>query len=136
MNFDEMMSFFQKHNYSTYERDNYDHFLEKMKFDFPIKSIHITGSNGKGSTANFLYNAYLSNNYKVGLYTSPFLEDVTEMISVSGKHISKDEYVALFNELKDKFEKFGLSSFEMQTYIAFEYFLRQSLKLITLLSEK
>ena len=125
-----MMSYFQKHNYSTYERDNYDHFLEKMKFDFPIKSIHITGSNGKGSTANFLYNAYLANGYKVGLYTSPYLEDVTEMISVNGKHIDKDEYLALFNEFKDVFEKYSLSSFEMQTYIAFTYFTRQGLDLV------
>jgi dihydrofolate synthase/folylpolyglutamate synthase len=130
MSFDEMMSYFQKHNYSTYERDNYDRFLEKMKFDFPIKSIHITGSNGKGSTANFLYNAYLANGYKVGLYTSPYLEDVTEMISVNGKHIDKDEYLALFNEFKDAFEKYSLSSFEMQTYIAFTYFIRQGLDLV------
>ena len=129
MNFNEMMSYFQKHNYSTYERDNYDRFLDKQKFDFPIKSIHITGSNGKGSTANFLYNAYLANGYKVGLYTSPFLEDVTEMISVNGKNISQDEYLELFNEYKDKLEKFELSSFEMQTFIAFTYFLNQGLDL-------
>ena len=132
MTYEEMMNYFSHHNFSTYERDNYDKFLDKKKFFFPIKAIHISGSNGKGSTANFIYNAYLANGYKVGLYTSPFLEDVTEMISVSGKHISKDEYVALFNELKDKFEKFGLSSFEMQTYIAFEYFLRQSLDLVAI----
>ena len=130
MDFNEMMSYFQKHNYSTYERDNYDRFLDKQKFDFPIKSIHITGSNGKGSTANFLYNAYLANGYKVGLYTSPYLEDVTEMISVNGMNISQDEYLALFNEYKDKFEKFELSSFEMQTFIAFTYFLKQGLDLV------
>ncbi len=129
MNFNELMSYFQKHNYSTYERDNYDRFLDKQRFEFPIKSIHITGSNGKGSTANFLYNAYLSNGYKVGLYTSPYLEDVTEMISVNGKNISQDEYLALFNEYQDKFEKFELSSFEMQTFIAFTYFVRQGIDL-------
>ena len=129
MNFNELMSYFQKHNYSTYERDNYDRFLDKQRFDFPIKSIHITGSNGKGSTANFLYNAYLANGYKVGLYTSPYLEDVTEMISVNGKNISQDEYLSLFNEFQDKFEKFELSSFEMQTFIAFTYFVRQGIDL-------
>lgn len=129
MNFNELMSYFQKHNYSTYERDNYDRFLDKQRFEFPIKSIHITGSNGKGSTANFLYNAYLTNGYKVGLYTSPYLEDVTEMISVNGKNISQDEYLFLFNEFQDKFEKFELSSFEMQTFIAFTYFVRQGIDL-------
>ena len=132
MTYEEMMNYFSHHNFSTYERDNYDKFLDKKKFSFPIKAIHISGSNGKGSTANFIYNSYLSNGYKVGLYTSPFLSDVTEMIKINGENISKDEYVSLFNEFKDDFEKYNLSSFEMQTYIAYQCFIRHELDLVVI----
>lgn len=125
-----MMKYFSHHNFSTYERENYDKFLAKQKFSFPLKAIHISGSNGKGSTANFLYNIYLNNGYKVGMYNSPFLEDVVEMVKVNGKDISKEEYVSLFNEFYDAFEKYNLSSFEMQTYIAYQYFLRNNLDLV------
>lgn len=130
MTYEEMMIYFSKHNFSTYERDNLDAFLDKMNFSFDIKAIHISGTNGKGSTANFLYNIYLANGYKCGLYNSPFLSEVTEMISVNGNNISKEEYVSLFNEFYSSFEKFGLSSFEIQTFIAYTYFSRQNLDLV------
>lgn len=125
-----MMSYFKDHNFSTYERENYDKYLKDRGFSFDIKSIHISGSNGKGSTANFLYNVYLSNGYKVGLYNSPYLEDVTEMIKANGSEISKEDYLKLFEEHLPVFEKYHLSSFEMQTIIAYTYFKRQNLDLV------
>ena len=125
-----MMSYFKDHNFSTYERENYDKYLKDTAFSFDIKSIHISGSNGKGSTANFLYNVYLSNGYKVGLYNSPYLEDVTEMIKANGSEISKEEYLKLFEEHLPVFEKYHLSSFEMQTIIAYTYFKRHNLDLV------
>lgn len=127
MNIEELNLYFKEHNYSSYERENYDKFLKHMNFSFSTKSIHITGTNGKGSTANFIYNMYLAGGYKVGLYNSPYLVDVTEMIKANGHDITSDEYIGLFNEFKNEFESYQLSSFEMQTYIAFVYLIRQNL---------
>lgn len=130
MTFNKLENYFIEHSYSTYERSKYDEFLKFMNFSFSVPSIHITGTNGKGSTANYIYNIYLAKGYKVGLYNSPYLTDVTEMISINGKHISEEEYLSLFNEFKDVFEKHGLSSFEMQTFLAYEYFKRNDLDLV------
>lgn len=122
MNKEELEQYFVDHNYSTYERSKYDKFLLDTKFEFNLPSIHITGTNGKGSTAFYLMNIYKKYGLKVGLYTSPYLDDVTEMVTIDGRTIDFDTYVAKFNSLKDKFEKYQLSSFEMQTIIAFEFF--------------
>ena len=79
MNNIELEHYFKEHNYSSYERSKYDHYLLDKKFEFAVPSIHITGTNGKGSTANYIYNIYKNAGYKVGLYTSPYLDDVTEV---------------------------------------------------------
>lgn len=130
MTFDELESYFSKINCSAYDRENYDKYLHATKFSFGTPSIHITGTNGKGSTANYLYQIYLKAGYKVGLYNSPYLNTVDEMISINGKTINKDEYLSIFMEFKDKFEKYNLSAFEMQTTLAFELFKRADLDLV------
>ena len=56
---------------SDYQRDDFDDFLKKVKFSFNIPAIHIAGTNGKGSTANYIASIYQSAGYKVGLFTSP-----------------------------------------------------------------
>lgn len=130
MNNIELEQYFQDHNYSTYQRGNYDKYLKGESFGFNIPSIHITGTNGKGSTANYIYQIYLNAGYKVGLYTSPYLDDVTEMISINGKQIGFEEYLNKFLSLKNDFEEYGLSSFEMQTIIAFKMFQEANLDLV------
>ena len=130
MNKEELEIYFKEHNYSSYERSKYDRFLHDENFVFNVPSIHITGTNGKGSTANYIYNIYRKAGYKVGLYTSPYLDDVTEMVSIDGKQIDFDTYNERFNSLRVKFEKYQLSSFEMQTIIAFEFFKEANLDLV------
>lgn len=122
MNKAEMKQYLLDHEYSTYERDAYDKFLKSERFNYDIKSIHITGTNGKGSVANYLYNIYLKAGYKVGLFNSPYLNDVTEMIKINGRNITDEEYLEIFNDYLKKFEKYGLSAFEIETFIAFTYF--------------
>ena len=130
MNKEELEQFFKDHNYSTYERSKYDKYLDDVDFVFDVPSIHITGTNGKGSTANYIYNIFRKAGYKVGLYTSPYLDDVTEMISIDGKQIDFETYLNRFNAHKGEFEKYNLSSFEMQTIIAFEFFKEANLNLV------
>jgi len=130
MIFEELEQYFSKINCGAYDRENYDKFIKATKFRFDVPSIHITGTNGKGSTANYLYNIYLKAGYKVGLFNSPYLNSVEEMISINGNYVTKDEYLAIFNEFKESFERFGLSAFEMQTIIAYEFFKRAGLDLV------
>lgn len=128
MKIDNLKQYFLERDSSEYSRSNYDKFIDHKRFSFPIKSIHITGTNGKGSVANFLKNIY-KQKYKVGLYVSPFLNDVTEMISIGDKHITEEEYLSLLNEFQKEFDKYDLTSFEIQTYIAYTYFFRNNVDL-------
>lgn len=122
--------FFKEHNYPTYERSKYDRYLLDKNFEFNVPSIHITGTNGKGSIANYICNIYRQAGYKVGLYTSPYLDDVTEMVVIEGEQIPFEKYLEKFNSHKSEFEKYSLSSFEMQTIIAFELFKEANLDLV------
>lgn len=130
MDITELENYFKLHNYTTYQRSSYDQYLKDMSFIFPIPAVHITGTNGKGSTANYIYQIYLKAGYKVGLYNSPYLDDATEMVSINGKQIDFETYNQKFNELKFDFERYNLSSFEMQTITAFSLFKEANLDLV------
>ena len=87
-----------------------------------FKSIHVSGTNGKGSTSHLIASVLQEQGYKVGLYTSPHLKDFRERIKVNGEMISKKEVVDFVNAHKDDFIEIGLSFFEMSTALAFAYF--------------
>lgn len=92
-----------------------------------FKSIHIAGTNGKGSVSHILAAVLQEAGYKTGLYTSPHLEDFRERIRVSGKMISK-KYVCDFTEkYKNDFDKIKPSFFEMTVGLAFDYFRKQKI---------
>ena len=86
--------------------------LERVQ---PQKVIHIAGTNGKGTTAKTLEQLLLSQNKKVGLYTSPHLVDTTERICVNGAPISHAQFVSLCEEYSPLIEKWNLSHFESLT---------------------
>ena len=87
-----------------------------------FKSIHIAGTNGKGSTSHLLASVLQEQGYKVGLYTSPHLVDFRERIRINGFMISEKEVVDFVNSEKDTFSKMGVSFFEMTTALAFSCF--------------
>ncbi|MDE6459990.1 MAG: bifunctional folylpolyglutamate synthase/dihydrofolate synthase [Paramuribaculum sp.] len=92
--------------------------------DFP--SIHIAGTNGKGSTAHTLAAILQSAGYKVGLYTSPHLVDFRERMRVNGKMISKDEVIDFVNRYVEKDLNLKPSFFELTMLMAFEFFSRSN----------
>lgn len=128
-NIKELEQYFVAKAIPTYSRENYDKYLKKEGFVFDIPSIHITGTNGKGSTAKYLYEIYLAQGHKVGLFSSPSTTTLFEMIQANGKEVSEEEYLSLFNSLEKDFEKYNLSTFEMQTILAFTYFKNLNLDL-------
>lgn len=105
-----------------YQRDNFDSFLKKVSFSYKVPSIHIAGTNGKGSTANYIASIYRNAGYKVGLYTSPSLVEINEMITINGEAIDDASIAKYISDNKKLFEKFNLSSFEIETFIALNYF--------------
>jgi len=93
------------------------------------KSIHIAGTNGKGSTSHMLASVLQEAGYKVGLYTSPHLKDFRERIRVNGIPIPQKKVVRFIIETKDFLEKQQLSFFEMTVGMAFEHFANEKVDL-------
>ena len=90
-----------------------------------IKTIHIGGTNGKGSTSNMLASVLQEVGYKVGLYNSPHLIDFTERIKVNGKNADKEFVYNFIQKLKKLPEDIRPSFFEFTNIMAFEYFYQQ-----------
>lgn len=92
-----------------------------------IKTIHIGGTNGKGSTSNMLASVLQESGYKTGLYNSPHLIDFTERIKINGKNCDKRFVYDFIRKLKHLPEDIRPSFFEFTTIMAFEYFYQQQL---------
>tara|TARA_R110002049_G_scaffold206788_5_gene377217 strand:+ start:590 stop:1807 length:1218 start_codon:yes stop_codon:yes gene_type:complete len=90
-----------------------------------FKSIHVAGTNGKGSTSHMLASVLQEAGYKVGLYTSPHLKDFRERIKINGEEISKQFVIGFIKRNKPFFEANQLSFFEMTVGMAFGYFSKQ-----------
>jgi len=94
-----------------------------------IKTIHIGGTNGKGSTSNMLASVLQESGYKTGLYNSPHLIDFTERIKVDGKNCDKEFVYDFIQKLKQLPSEIQPSFFEFTTIMAFEYFYQQKVDL-------
>ena len=90
-----------------------------------FKSVHIAGTNGKGSTSHMLASVFQEAGYKTGLYTSPHLRDFRERIRLNGEMIPEENVVSFIAEHKEQFEKMELSFFEMTVGMAFDYFAKE-----------
>lgn len=116
---------YQKQGASAYKEDLTNTILLADHLHNPekeIKTIHVAGTNGKGSTSHFLASILQEAGYKTGLYTSPHLKDFRERIKIDGKDISEDFVVSFIAQNKSFFEENQLSFFEMTVGLAFDYF--------------
>lgn len=113
------------------------HTLEKIRllleqFDNPqdkIKTIHIAGTNGKGSTSKMIARALASKN-RVGIFTSPYIRRINEAIAINGEDISDNDFIELVMRIKKNLEEldnkgYYLSYFEILTAMAYIYFYEQ-----------
>lgn len=85
-------------------------------------TIHVAGTNGKGSVSHILASVLQQAGYRTGLYTSPHLQDFRERIKVDGEMIPKQKVVNFVDKHREKMEELELSFFEMSTALAFDYF--------------
>lgn len=90
-----------------------------------FKSIHVAGTNGKGSSSHMLAAVFQQAGYKTGLYTSPHLKDFRERIKINGKEISKNHVTDFVKKHRAAFEKIQPSFFEWTVGLAFDYFAKE-----------
>lgn len=87
-----------------------------------FKSIHVAGTNGKGSTSHMLASIFQEAGYKTGLYTSPHLRDFRERIRINGEMIPEENVVGFIEQHQEAIHQINPSFFEMTVGMAFDYF--------------
>lgn len=87
-----------------------------------FRSVHVAGTNGKGSVSHMTASILQEAGYKVGLYTSPHLRDFRERVRINGEMITEDEVISFVEKHKSHFIGIGLSFFEMTVGLAFDRF--------------
>ncbi len=134
MNYKETLTFLYNH-LPAYQRigkaaykANLDNTLALDRyFGSPHKnffSVHIAGTNGKGSVSHMMASVFQTSGFKTGLYTSPHLRDFRERIRVDGAMIPEEEVITFVSEHREIIENLASSFFEMSVALAFDYFSR------------
>lgn len=90
-----------------------------------LKTIHVGGTNGKGSSSHMIAAILQQQGYKTGLYTSPHLKEFTERIRVDGQQVSEDFVVSFVKRVRPEIERIKPSFFEITVAMAFDYFVSQ-----------
>ena len=148
MNFKESLKYlnsfvnFEKKAFSAenFSLDKVRFLLKILRVDYPrLKYVHIAGTKGKGSTAQFCASILAHSGYKTGLYTSPHLIDVRERIQVlsgsKARLIPRKKFAAIiahFKPLLEKIRKKNFSFFEIYTALALQYFIDQKVDFVVL----
>ena len=122
------LPFYQEQGKSAYKKDLDNvlrFFLKNGKDYLKFKTIHVGGTNGKGSVSHMLSSILQQKGLKVGLFTSPHLLDFRERVKVNGHTINK-QFINLFVEAyKQDFIEMKMSFFEMSVALAFRYFFKK-----------
>jgi len=119
---------FQRVGASAYKKDLHNTIQLCQALGNPqqrFKSVHVGGTNGKGSSSHFLAAILRSQGYKTGLYTSPHLKSFTERIRIDGKEVGQDFVVAFVEKVKPLIETLKPSFFEITVAMAFDFFAEQ-----------
>ncbi len=127
----EQLPYYQKQGSIAYKPDlkkmlAFMSYLENPHEAF--SSIHVAGTNGKGSTSHMITSVLMEAGYKVGLYTSPHLKDFTERIRINGIEMDSKYVVDFVQEHRTYFLEARLSFFELTVGMAFSYFKKHQIK--------
>lgn len=92
-----------------------------------FKTVHVAGTNGKGSVSSMIASVLQEQGYKTGLYTSPHLKDFRERIKINGIEISEQAVIDFVEKHKSYIEQNSISFFELTVVMAFDYFAQQQI---------
>ncbi|MBT8317982.1 MAG: bifunctional folylpolyglutamate synthase/dihydrofolate synthase [Lutibacter sp.] len=124
---------FQRQGKTAFKKDLTNSIAFSKHLNFPetkFKSIHVAGTNGKGSTSHMLASILQEAGFKVGLYTSPHLKDFRERIRINGEVISKTEVIDFISTNKLFLDTHKLSFFEMTVGLAFDCFAKHTVDIV------
>lgn len=109
----------------VYALDHFKAFMENMcNPQVLLKSIHIGGTNGKGSTTNYVRSVLQKEGYRVATFTSPVLTTRLEIMRINNQHIKDEEIIQYANRYMNIWLEYELSLFEIEVFIAIMFFLR------------
>lgn len=119
---------YQRQGKTAFKKDLTNSLALSKHLNYPekkFKSIHVAGTNGKGSTSHMIASILREAGYKVGLYTSPHLKDFRERIKINGEVISENDVINFVKENESFLKTQGLSFFEMTVGLAFDIFAKE-----------
>ena len=124
--YDQVHEFIASQKDRVYALDNFRKFMNDMgNPQTLLKTIHIGGTNGKGSTTNYIRSVLQTAGYKVATFTSPVLITRLEIMRVNNQHIQEDEIIQYASRYMSLWLKYELSMFEIEVFIAIMYFLKE-----------
>ena len=119
---------YQREGKSAYKKDLSNTIALLESLDNPhtkFKSVHIAGTNGKGTCAHGIAAILQQSGYKTGLYTSPHLKRFTERIKINEEEIGEEDVISFTKQVKEQIEQIEPSFFEITVAMAFYYFAQQ-----------
>ena len=124
-NYDQVHDFIASQKDRVYALDNFKRFMNDMcNPQTLLKTIHIGGTNGKGSTTNYIRSILQKEGYRVATFTSPVLVTRLEIMRINNQHIQDDEIICYANRYMSLWLEYELSMFEIEVFIAIMFFLK------------
>lgn len=124
--YDQVHEFIASQKDRVYALDNFKRFMNDMcNPQVLLKAIHIGGTNGKGSTTNYIRSVLQTEGYKVATFTSPVLVTRLEIMRINNQHIDEQEIIQYANRYMNLWLEYELSLFEIEVFIAIMFFLKQ-----------
>lgn len=128
--YDQVHEFIAGQKKRVYALDNFKRFMSDLcDPQLLLKSVHIGGTNGKGSTTNYICSVLQKEGYKVATFTSPVLVTRLEIMRINDQHIKDDEIIRYANRYMPMWLEYELSMFEIEVFIAIMFFIKHRVDL-------
>lgn len=129
-NYDEVVEFISSQKNRVYSLDNFKRYMEDLgNPQLILDCVHIGGTNGKGSTTNYIKEVLKQAGYKIATFTSPALYSRLDIIRINDQFIDEQTMVDYANRYVDLWLKYEISMFEIEVFVAIMYFIEQKVDL-------
>ena len=130
-NSEEVITYITSRTKSKYGLSAFKEYMRSMgNPQYRLSCVHIGGTNGKGSTTDFLRSILQTAGYTVGTFTSPHLESHHDRIRINDVPISDEDLVAYANRYSEDWDKYGITMFEIDMFLSVMYFLEHKADIV------